>query len=256
MNEEVLARVPKDMKGFYNCPQFLTRNFIETIAQHVDLTDVRRFADIGSRDLCQTLELGCWFPAAKTMTFEPNPEGWELCVQRHNESVNNGGPGCNGIYGYALTNEDGPVVFQPIDMSRSPSKNVGASSLFKVSKNFTRERWVQKKIEVPGFRMDTILSWGFDEDDDWQKGDPLMPVDIVWMDVQGAELLVLEGFGKELEKVKAIHTEVAVKEVYEGACLKPELDQFMRENGFKQVASHRNHEWEMDVIYVNERFIV
>ena len=52
------------------------------------------------------------------------------------------------------------------------------------------------------------------------------------LDVQGAELSVLRTGRKTLEKTKLVLTEVSVVELYHGACLYYDLDQFLRDNNF------------------------
>lgn len=57
-------------------------------------------------------------------------------------------------------------------------------------------------------------------------------IDLVLLDIQGAELRALEGFGDELDKVQAIYSEVNEREIYEGLALFPEIDAWLRGRGF------------------------
>jgi len=60
-------------------------------------------------------------------------------------------------------------------------------------------------------------------------------VDFIHMDVQGAEIKVLQGMGKVLDTVTAVFLEVSSMELYEGQPLKPDVINFMRDRGFREV---------------------
>lgn len=60
-------------------------------------------------------------------------------------------------------------------------------------------------------------------------------IDLVNIDVQGAELHVLRGFGAELAKVRAIYAEVNLREIYSGGARFGELERFLAERGFELV---------------------
>lgn len=61
--------------------------------------------------------------------------------------------------------------------------------------------------------------------------------DFINLDVQGAELKVLKGFGPLLDRFpfKAVYCEVNYEEVYKGCCLITELDEFLNSHGFVRV---------------------
>lgn len=58
------------------------------------------------------------------------------------------------------------------------------------------------------------------------------------LDVQGAELLVLQGGIGFLAGVQAVYTEVNADELYIGCARLPEMDDWMRVQGFERVATH------------------
>ena len=57
------------------------------------------------------------------------------------------------------------------------------------------------------------------------------------MDVQGTELMVLRGFGELLHSIDYIITEVNKEELYNGCVMIDELDSFLKDFGFKRVAT-------------------
>lgn len=61
--------------------------------------------------------------------------------------------------------------------------------------------------------------------------------DFVALDIQGAELKALEGMGNLLENVKWIYSEVNKIELYKDCALIWNLDLFLRNKGFKRVAT-------------------
>ncbi len=61
-------------------------------------------------------------------------------------------------------------------------------------------------------------------------------LDILWIDVQGAEKLVLEGAKETLKKIKAVFIEISIKDgLYINSATKEELDDILLKNGFKLV---------------------
>lgn len=78
--------------------------------------------------------------------------------------------------------------------------------------------------------------------------------DFINLDVQGAELKVLKGFGDLLStpSIRAIYTEVNSEEVYEGCCLVKDLDKYLKQFGFKRVATAAPEKAWGDSLYVRQ----
>jgi hypothetical protein len=57
------------------------------------------------------------------------------------------------------------------------------------------------------------------------------------MDIQGAELLALQGAVETLQSIDAINTEINYEELYEGCALVHQLDDFLAHQGFTRVAT-------------------
>jgi len=78
--------------------------------------------------------------------------------------------------------------------------------------------------------------------------------DRLLIDTQGSELLVLRGAGPLLARFHMIKVEVADFPAYQGGCQFPEVDQFLRQNGFREqyrepFAHHPQGGSYLDVIY-------
>jgi len=67
------------------------------------------------------------------------------------------------------------------------------------------------------------------------------PVDLLVVDVQGAELLVLQGAERTLGQVKAVVSEVSSQPFYDGGVLFPQLQAFLLERGFEAMSAPRRH---------------
>ena len=78
------------------------------------------------------------------------------------------------------------------------------------------------------------------------------------MDTQGSELMVLRGALPILQNFDVIKTEAADFEAYAGCCRLEELETFMRQHGFEEVARRRFRRHEpgkayYDVVYERRR---
>lgn len=70
------------------------------------------------------------------------------------------------------------------------------------------------------------------------------PVDFLKLDVQGAELMVLQGAENVLASTAIVHTEVEFAPIYEGQPLYPDIHNFLSERGFSLIDlinPHRYH---------------
>jgi FkbM family methyltransferase len=82
------------------------------------------------------------------------------------------------------------------------------------------------QIVMKSERFDTVVE---------HNGIDLSPYDHLVMDVQGAELLALRGFGSLLNGFSSIKTEAADFESYRGSCLVGDVCEFLNVAGFTEV---------------------
>lgn len=105
--------------------------------------------------------------------------------------------------------------------------NAGASSsIFRKSEAFAEHDAVNETGEVKRLHMrtlDRILP---------EHGIALSEVDILALDVQGAELLCLKGATELLKSVRIVEAEVWKKSFYKDGVLLPEIDAHLRGAGF------------------------
>jgi FkbM family methyltransferase len=193
--------------------------------------------DIGSRDCIQSIEFFNKFPNAKIYAFECNPNTLEICknnIKPYSDRIT--------LIEGAVCDYDGNITFYPINQKKTITTwkdgNPGASSIFKSNGKYNIETNIQDEIESHCHRLDTVMN----------KYD-IQTVDILWMDLQGAELLALKGLGNYLQKVKYIHVEVSHKEMYSGQVMFNELNDYILSNGFVIKNKLTLTGWQEDVIY-------
>ena len=215
------------------------------LAGHIDLSNIKQVVDIGSWHLGQSMEFSSVFKEAKIDAFEPVPESYELCVNRHNQ-LDEQKKNRIHVHNIALSNEPGDVPFYVVGKGIHPNIDEGFSSMFKFNSelnvNGNGEHSLQKAITV---KADTL--------DNWCKTNNVKEVDILWMDAQGSELLVLQGAKKILKNTKIIMTEVGLKPYYEGHTLKPDIDAYLEGLGFKELKSSfelNGFDYEANTIYI------
>jgi FkbM family methyltransferase len=213
------------------------RGFVREASKWIDPALVRVALDVGSLDGEVTRRMLPLFPAARVFAFECNPDALGQCRAAL------AGLDRARLVERAVCDVDGDTVFHPIDGTRTRTPhadgNIGASSLYLASGDYPHEQYVQGTICVPATRLDT-----------WARGAGVDAVDVLWMDVQGAELRVLRGMGELLRTVRIIHTEVEFRSIYSGQALFPEVDGFLRAAGFVQRATMYRDEWFGNLVYV------
>jgi FkbM family methyltransferase len=69
-------------------------------------------------------------------------------------------------------------------------------------------------------------------------------------DIQGAELMALQGATKSLQYAKVLYLEVNEKELYKNCGLIQDLDNFLSNYHFKRVLTHMTHHGWGDAVYI------
>ena len=213
----------------------LVASFVERVRPLLAGT-VRHIFDLGSRDCAEAVALAAAFPEATVHAFEANPAQWAACYG----TANRFGDGRVRVVPAAVSHMDGYVDLYEADVLNSSSKdwpdgNPGASSLFPSAIE-------AEPSKVPSWRLDTYCV---------EHG--ITHVDIVWADIQGAELLALQGMGAVAFDV--LHTEVVHTPFYRGGTSFAELDGWLRGRGFRRMAEPRWDHGEEDLDYVHERVL-
>lgn len=79
--------------------------------------------------------------------------------------------------------------------------------------------------------------------------------DLIALDIQGAELKALQGFGERVGDVKWIYCEVNKDYLYKGCCLVSDLDYYLKNFGFERVATRWTYHGWGDALFVQRNLI-
>lgn len=197
----------------------LIDNFVQYIKTHSPEYVPSVIFDIGSRDLEQSIEFNSVWGDASVFAFEPTPTQFKICNDKSKRYKK--------IFAHdlALSDNVGSSDFWVTD------GNIGCSSLLEPIHIPFASNSNKEKITVSTTTAHEFIS----------KNSIDLKNFIVWMDVQGHELPVLNGFGKYIENVDFIHLEAAETPYYKNHSSKSKIEQFLLDNGFGFVFSHVPH---------------
>lgn len=201
---------------------------------------IETIVEVGARDCFETLIFNRLFPLAQIYTFECNPETLPYCRERvkHIKNIK--------LIEAAVTDEDGPVSFYPIDTDKTttsiwPNGNPGASSLLKASGNYPLEKYIQKEITVQAITLVKFM-----EENNISK------IDLMWMDIQGAELKALVGMGNKIKCLSAIHVEVEFSNIYKNQPQFKDIKKYLNQNGFLFIDFTNRNIYSGDAIFIRK----
>lgn len=194
--------------------------------------------EIGARDCGETIKFSKQYPKSNIISFECNPQTLDICRKRI-KSISNA-----KLIESAVSDKNGFISFYAIDPEKTKTTwkdgNPGASSILQASGDYPVEKYVQKKIKVKSTRMDKAME---------ENG--LKRVDLLWMDIQGAELMALKSFGGNLRNVKIIHTEVEFMEIYKNQPLFKDIKLYLEKEGFIFDSFTVEGQYSGDAIFIN-----
>jgi len=208
----------------------LVKGFLEKAGKYIDRGSINAIYDIGAGDCTESIELSEYFNNAQVYAFEANP----ACIYDCSKKIVNKDritfiPICVSDY-------TGLVEFHPINQQKTKTTwldgNPRASSIFVSNGTYPYETYVQDKICIPCMKLTDVQ-------DIFSIPNP----DIIWMDLQGAELIALKGLEERIDSVKVIHTEIWGQETYTGQDLFPEMLQYLNSKGFFCLHDYLPEKW-------------
>lgn len=218
------------------------------IINKIRVNEIKTILDIGSMDGWETINLSRIFHDADVHCFEPVPSNNQICSDHIQQYVDPEDQHKVHLHRIALNNQTGPMTFYAINEWEAAKRgkiNRGMGSKYELMDPdmWPWEHNKQMPITVMGYTVS-----------DWAKENNIDRIDGIWMDVQGAELDVLQGISDDLfNKLQFIMTEAGLKPYYHGQSLKSQMDEFLKSKGFVEwlPAQQVAHEYEANVIYLN-----
>ena len=183
------------------------------------------FFDIGACEGESSVRYARLFPKATIYTFEPLPSNFELVIKNIKQYKT------DTIHPFQLCLSDkvGETIFHV--SSGNPENadednwNYGnkSSSLLAPEKTTEVHSWL-KFEEAITVKTTTLKQFCAENN--------IAHIDFIHMDVQGAELMVLQGAQDFIQHINMIWLEVEAVELYKGQPLKKDVENFMHNNGF------------------------
>lgn len=151
-----------------------------------------------------------------------------------------GKPGVS-VVSAALSDKNGAA---PFEINRSDASSSLLSIDPRNSEWFSRDLRVARTVQVPTMTLPALME---------EQG--LQEVDLLKLDLQGAERFVLTGGEAVLERVRVIYTEIFFEQLYTGAWLFWEMNEFLAGRGFKLCGlSNIVHASAGDLVQANATF--
>lgn len=209
-------------------------------------TDQLNILDIGACEGEESIRYKNIFPLASIFLFEPLPKNQELILQ----NIKNNNLSKVSLIPVALSNINGSTKFYTSSGHPNNVKvdldwdfgNKSSSLLLPQLKNMPEWLRFNDVIEVQTLTLNFFL-----EDAKIDR------IDFVHMDVQGAELKVLEGAKEKIRNIKAIWLEVSNIELYKEQPLTDEIEMFMNNNNFYLIKSEFSGNFG-DQFYLNKSY--
>ncbi len=223
-------------------PQLVFSRFASLAQAILGFDAVKTIVEVGARDCNETLDFEAAFPRARIIAFECNPATLPVCRRavQGRERVK--------LVEKAVSDRRGQVTFYPTDPVRTVTKhaggNPGASSLFRAAPDYPHETYVQNEVTVETTTLADVVD-----------AESLEGIDLLWMDIQGAELLALKGLGERISAVKLVHLEVEFMPIYQGQPLFAEVDRYLREKEFRLLGFTSYSKYSADAVYASQRVV-
>lgn len=213
-----------------------------TIARRLLGDSISTIVECGARDCTETVAFHELLPQAEIYAFECNPDTLPVCrnTVRGIDKIH--------LVEKAVSDTCENVTFFKIDPSRTRATwsdgNPGASSLFIASGKYPVEDYAQTPVTVVAVTLEKFMATA-----------GLAMIDLLWMDLQGAELLALRGLGPAIKRVKLIHLEVEFIEMYSGQALWPDIRRFLSSHGFHLQTFTTFGEYSADAVFCNTTLV-
>lgn len=184
--------------------------------------------DIGACEGENSIRYAKLFPNANIFTFEPFPTNFEMVQQNiSNFEVKNVHP-----ISICLSNSIGETSFYVSSGKPGDAENQDwdygnkSSSLLAPEKTLDVHPWLKFEKEI---KVKTTTLKQFCEEQS------IAGIDFIHMDVQGAELMVLQAAQDFIHSINMIWLEVEAEELYKGQPLEKDIQEFMQQHHYIKI---------------------
>jgi FkbM family methyltransferase len=212
----------------------------------IELEEILNF----DKNICQVLEAGASdgvdtenmlniFPITRIFVFEPVRQSHQLLKEKFGEDPR------VELSGMALASKSGSSIMYVSSDSNSEFGS-GSSSLLKPGLHNS----IFPTIHFPSNEVQEVETITLDT---WSGLCNVKSLDLLWLDLQGLELKVLQSGIQLLENTKMLHLELSRVALYEGGCTKKEVEIFLKAMQFKPKIV-RVGTYTGNALYINTRF--
>lgn len=198
--------------------------------------------DAGAFDGQESCKMARLWPHGHIFSFEPLHQLFNR-VLANTQSFSN-----ITAYKLALGDHQGQRIMY---LSKDHGSVIGQSSSLYPPK----EHLIYSSVPFSGTEVVEITTL-----DAWAEKEHVDKVDLLWLDMQGYELLALKASPKVLSTVSVILTEVEFVEAYEGQPLYHEVKSWLESQGFVLIGGNftfpkQNHQWFGDALFVRKELL-
>lgn len=185
----------------------------------------------------ETVSFARTWAHGKIISFEPNPHAFEILSSKTSNYTN------IQVHNIALNDHSGIAPFYLCYGSTGKDKVFEhASSLLEPSKN------MKVHYQGPVINVDCVLL------DQWCLENKVDHIDLLKLDIQGAELQVLRSSPEILKNVKCISVHTNIFPFRVGTTQYHDLKNFLENSGFQLLTHWYREGLEGDAIFVNKRY--
>ncbi|MCC5841384.1 MAG: FkbM family methyltransferase [Opitutales bacterium] len=192
---------------------------------HIPLQQIERFLppdpvvlEAGAHNGNNTAEIALFWPEALIHAFEPVPSIQAKLAEKTQPFGNR-----IKIYPVGLGSEEGTLK---MNLSGGEDADTQSSS-------FLRPLEAAQKKEFSFLRFERSISVPVTTIDSWALHQGVEKIDLLWLDLQGYELNALRAGERMLKKATALHLEVSLVQLYEGAPLYSDIVDWLLKRGFR-----------------------
>ena len=195
------------------------------LSRKIPRDKIKTVIELGARDLRDTFAIKLHYNPKTIYAFEANPVALSIC----DKTLKKYWMFRDGIFliPKAVWNEEKVIKFYSVqDIKSKPgdkkvNANIGSSACFGQTIHTTGEEVIQKEVDVEAVRLDSFCA---------KNG--VSEIDLLCMDIEGAEYNALIGLGDYISKVNFIITELYFKPVRSGQACFDVVEPFLKNKGF------------------------